>query len=391
MRRAVSLYKDRKQGKDGIVEYWCCRWFDENGKRRSKALGRVDELSARDAKKRTSEIELEFDKNPSKRNTGKALTISQLCQDYLAEKEHELAPRTVLKRKECQTYLLKHFGQNKRIDSISKVGAGKFKTALLSGNLRVEEKRVEKLSRNTINSMLVMAKAIFNWAVEKDLLMVNPFAHLVMEIEKPKEWHYVNLDEFNKIMEHAPQRLKLAIALCRMAGLRSGEALNLRWSNIDWDKNRLTIIACDDWKPKDGDKRVIPIPPELAKMLLAAYAAAPEGQDKVITDVYEGNLRRDFLAILKRAKLDTFDKPIHSLRKSCITDWAGRFPMHVTKEYSGHASIATTDTYYTKVSDSDYDKGTKESFWTKPVVTEKVTENQENTENEHSDQTKKAS
>ncbi|MBN2513699.1 MAG: site-specific integrase [Sedimentisphaerales bacterium] len=391
MRRAVTLYKDRKQGKNGIVEYWCCRWFDENGKRRSKALGRVDELSERDAKKRTSEIELAFDKNPSKRNTGKALTTSQLCQDYLEEKGLELRPGTVLKRKECQTYLLKHFGQNRRIDSISKVDAGKFKTALLSNRLRVEKKRKEKLAKNTVNSILVMAKAIFNWAVEKDLLTVNPFAHVVMDTEAPKEWHPVELDEFNKIMEHAPQRLKLVIALCRMCGLRSGEALNLRWSNIDWDKNRLTIIACDEWMPKDGDKRVIPIPPELAKMLLAAYAAAPEGQEKVITDVYEGNLHRDFLAILKRAGLKPFDKPIHSLRKSCITDWASRYPMHVVKEYAGHASITTTQTFYTQVSDSDYDKATKESFWTKPVVTEKVTESQEKPKNEAVDTNKKAS
>ncbi|MBN2511472.1 MAG: hypothetical protein JXB18_00910 [Sedimentisphaerales bacterium] len=44
-----------------------------------------------------------------------------------------------------------------------------------------------------------------------------------------------------------------------------------------------------------------------------------------------------------------------------------------------------------KVSDGDFDKAVKESFWTKPVVTEKVTENQKKAENEGSEENKKAS
>lgn len=65
--------------------------------------------------------------------------------------------------------------------------------------------------------------------------------------------------------------------------------------------------------------------------------------------------------------------------------------MHVVKEWAGHSEISTTQQFYLKVSDGDFDKAVKESFWIKPVATEKVTENQKKAENEGSEENKKAS
>ncbi len=72
----------------------------------------------------------------------------------------------------------------------------------------------------------------------------------------------------------------------------------------------------------------------------------------------------------------SYHKPLHTLRKSCITDWAGQYPMHVVKEWAGHANIATTQQFYLKVQDSDYERAATSSFWKK--VTENVTENGKN-------------
>jgi integrase len=48
---------------------------------------------------------------------------------------------------------------------------------------------------------------------------------------------------------------------------------------------------------------------------------------------------------------------MHSLRKSCITDWAngGVAPKSV-QEWAGHADIRTTMAYYAKVVDSEFEK-----------------------------------
>ena len=69
-------------------------------------------------------------------------------------------------------------------------------------------------------------------------------------------------------------------------------------------------------------------------------------------------------------------KPIHSLRKSCILDWADRHPAHVVKEWAGHADLNTTDSYYLQVPESEYERAAR--MRSDPVVTQLVTQLGEN-------------
>ena len=46
---------------------------------------------------------------------------------------------------------------------------------------------------------------------------------------------------------------------------------------------------------------------------------------------------------------------LHDLRKSWCTHAAKKLPMHVLREYAGHADIATTANYYTFTTDGDAD------------------------------------
>ena len=52
MRQAITLTKDRKKLKGGIVEYWTLRWHGQDGKFHSKGLGRTDKVSKRQALKK---------------------------------------------------------------------------------------------------------------------------------------------------------------------------------------------------------------------------------------------------------------------------------------------------------------------------------------------------
>ncbi len=42
---------------------------------------------------------------------------------------------------------------------------------------------------------------------------------------------------------------------------------------------------------------------------------------------------------------------LHTLRKSCVQNWANHLPPNVTKELAGHTSISTTMEYYAQVDD----------------------------------------
>ncbi len=178
-----------------------------------------------------------------------------------------------------------------------------------------------------------------------------------------RDWHYVTSDEYEKLMACSPLKLKLLIALCRLAALRRGEALNLEWSDVDWENNRIRIIADEEWQPKDKDKRMVPICPELQALLLEAYNAAETGSEKVVSGVNVNNLWRDFQVLFRRSDVKKYSKPFHTLRKSCITHWAVSYPAHVVKEWADHSSLETTDRYYLQVPESEYNRAATNKFW----------------------------
>jgi integrase len=390
MRQAIMLTVQKKETKDGVVEYWFLRWHGQDGKYHGKSLGRCDKLSEREAKKALRIKENEFDRNPGRRNISKSMTVKEYTDLYFESRKHELAPKTLKMYKCGVRYLIEYFGEHRSIDQISRVDAGAFKAALADGKLQDAMEYKTTVDIITVNLYMRCIKAIFNRAAKDDLLLFNPFDRTVTIVKKSQSWHYVTSVEFKKMIAAASPKLGLLITLCRLAGLRSGEALSLTWHDIDWVNNRLTIQGKTDWQPKDRDSRVIPIVPELSTMLLDAHDRAETGQSIVLADVYSENVRRDVRAAVKRAGMAAYTKPLHTLRKSCLTDWAARYPMHVVAQWAGHASISTTQQYYLQVSDGDYSRAAKESFWKKPESTENGTENGKNEENQTEEQNKKA-
>ena len=140
------------------------------------------------------------------------------------------------------------------------------------------------------------------------------------------------------------------MALCRLAGLRQGEALNLPWSRIDWDDNRLEVIA-----EKTGRRRIVPIEPELYNILLEAFETAHEGDQIVIPKgtIIRSSLWRDFGVICKRAGLKRWAKWCQVLRKNCETNWAQKYPQYVVSVWMGH-DINVSAQYYLQVPEQLY-------------------------------------
>jgi integrase len=50
-----------------------------------------------------------------------------------------------------------------------------------------------------------------------------------------RQWHYVTMEQLDSLLNACPNvGWKMLLALCRLAGLRRGEALELPWSSVDW-------------------------------------------------------------------------------------------------------------------------------------------------------------
>jgi integrase len=288
--------------------------------------------------------------------------IGDFCDRYLASRQAEIAPGTYELYERTAKYLAAFFGATTRLASITREQARNFKTALARGDLAhvvvtKARKRVDVPAKPTVEMHVRNAHAVFNQAVADELLAANPFAHLAEAKQVPSAWHHVSLTDFQKLMAAAKPFWRPMLALARWGGLRLEEALELPWSHVDLDGRRLTVIAHntgggEGFTPKDKDTRVVPIVPELFALL--RDLSRPD--DFVVPRGAVGvtNIWRDFQHLFEKAGLTPWAKPMHSLRKSCITDWARTFPMHAVQEWAGHSDIETTRTFYLKVSDDDY-------------------------------------
>ena len=63
---------------------------------------------------------------------------------------------------------------------------------------------------------------------------------------------------------------------------------------------------------------------------------------------------RRFKTLCRKAKVGPYT--LHDLRRSCITNWARKLPIHVVQKLAGHSDIRTTQKYYLSIQAEDIQK-----------------------------------
>ena len=153
-------------------------------------------------------------------------------------------------------------------------------------------------------------------------------------------------------------------------GCRQGELLQLRWSDVNLDRQELRVRA---EHAKDGEERVIPISTRLQAVLQMARTG-PDGEELGAEAFVFGDVTGAAITTFKRAWHATIlrangitpdwrgghgkltpacveaqrriDLHFHDLRHEAGSRWLeGGMPIHHVKELLGHANIRTTDTY----------------------------------------------
>jgi len=183
------------------------------------------------------------------------------------------------------------------------------------------------------------------------IIMFNPFDRLKGTSREPdKNWKYLSIEELDKLLDTCPSwGWKLQIALCRLAGLRRGEAFNLTWPDVDWQNHRLKVIA-----EKTSRQRIVPIEPKLYELLLDAFAIAEEGE-KQVCPISRHGLWRNLQVYRKRAGLEKWKDAFKVMRRNCETDWAQVYPQYVVSTWIGHG-IEVSARHYLQVPKELYDK-----------------------------------
>lgn len=338
----IRLYSD--------TGYWKVKYYDSNGKRRTKSLGSVKRISKRTANVLAQRFASEIHLNPAKANMSTALPLRAFLERYLQSRT-DLKKGTLELHKQTASLLRKFLGDSIRIDKVSRAAAADWRTALAKGQLTKGQRPAEA----TVCLHTRNAKTIFNHAVRDDLVLFNAFDRLKGNApETDKDWKYVSRKETWQLLAACRSNSwRLLLALCRFAGLRQGEALGASWSALDWEHKRLEVIA-----EKTGRKRIIPIDPELYDLLLDSFAQATEGEKLIIPRITRSNLWRDFGVICKGAGLERWEDWCQVLRRNRETDWAQEFPQYVVSVWMGH-DITVSAKHYLQVPEEIYEKASQ--------------------------------
>jgi integrase len=217
------------------------------------------------------------------------------------------------------------------------------------------------LADNTVRRRCGIARQFFADAVERRLIAENPFAKMkgvAVRANKNRDY-FVTRVETQAVLDACPNNeWRLIFALSRYGGLRCpSEHLELRWRDVDWERNRILIHAPKTEHHEGKETRTIPIFPELLPYLETAWDEASEGAEFVIARYRDtnANLRTQLCRIIKRAKLTPWPKLFQNLRATRETELAEDFPIHVVCDWIGNGQLVAAK-HYLQVTDDHFAK-----------------------------------
>ena len=216
----------------------------------------------------------------------------------------------------------------------------------------------QHLARNTLHTMLVLVSEILDSAVEDGIIPRNPAIskRVFIPSEKKTKRKALTLEEVQDVIrqlyraEDVTNRRLLALML--FTGMRRGEILGLRWEDIDFEKDTISVSRAVSYisnqpilsstKTKNG-LRVIPLNPQLKELLQPIEAEGfIFGSEKPITKMVYirlfRNINRDF---------DLHGATAHVFRHSYLSllNQAGVDPKTI-QAIGGHGSFLMTYDLY---------------------------------------------
>ena len=225
------------------------------------------------------------------------------------------------------------------------------------------------LSGKTIQHYHRLISVILNTAVEWGVLFSNPCERTKTPKAEEKEAKYIDevqADALISAIETADELHRTIVRLLLFTGMRRGEALGLKWSDIDFKKGTLKICRTIQFlpdKPKNkSSERVIRLPQTTLDDLRAHQVAQMEQrlslgsywkgtEDYVFTNPEGKPLKPDsvsswFSKFMKQHPEIPFIT-LHSLRHTNATlQLAAGVPITTVSKRLGHSNTATTGRVY---------------------------------------------
>jgi integrase len=337
---------------------WLVRWFiarDENGKRRyaSKTI----RGTKKDAQKYLNSVlrsrDLGVQVEPAK------ITLNSYLDKWL---EASARPRVSARTLEDYKWNLKHYARPalgaRRLDRIRPLDLQHW----------LSELEAQGLSGRTIRIAYWILASALKQAVRWEMLPSNPADRVDPPKQRRREMRALSPDEVERFRAAVEgTRFATLFDFLLATGCRPGEALALRWADLDLDTQSARIMRAlskANGRPvfketKTGQGRALPLPTSLARALTAHRKTQAEqalklggsyARDLDLVFANEVGLpldlrnitQRHFKPALQRAGLPAIVR-LYDLRHTCATLMlASGENIKVVAERLGHASPAMT-------------------------------------------------
>ncbi len=246
------------------------------------------------------------------------------------------------------------FGKERRLDSIHDGDADDYKAWLLAPT---KDRKAFAAASASVD--LRRARQFFKAAVRRRLIDRNPFEEVRCGSQaNPARKHFVSKETIEAVLAACPNdEWRLIFAFARYAGLRiPSELEELKWSDVNWERNRITARVPKKAHLSGHEERIVPIFSELRPYLEQAFDAAEPGAVYVVPRARGGrNLRRYAEQVLERASVPKWPKLFVNCRASREIELLETFPAHVVFAWLGHTA-AVARSHYLQTTDADFDR-----------------------------------
>lgn len=209
--------------------YSCRFWYYKNGKKKSKyKSGFKKKKEAQEwgtnEKRKLERLQVGSDK----------LTVAQFLERWIKTKESKLSPTTLRGYKVNIKHINRHIGNI----LLSKL-------RLIDIQEMADDLRNSGLKYRTVKYVCRTLHAALEYAIKNEYITSNPCNGV--EIAKDDEEFEVkvydadNLRRLLLLLREQEHPLYIPVLLASMRGLRRGECLGLRWSDIDFEKGIMHI------------------------------------------------------------------------------------------------------------------------------------------------------
>ncbi len=201
---------------------------DQTGKRKQKTKSGFD--TKKEATKSMNELIYELNKGVW--IEPKNIKLKEFSTDWIEKHRHHLRDTTLEQYdSKIKKWIIPLIGSMK-VQDIKPIHAQNFSKKLL-----------EHLKPDTAHKVFSIVKMIMNYAVDIELINKNPFNKVQIKTKKKKvtTWTFDELNNFLNVVQQHDLFYYRVFATAAFTGLRKGEVLGLKQSNVDLKNNKMII------------------------------------------------------------------------------------------------------------------------------------------------------